>query len=248
MATPSKDSADGPRLSNLRSITSTATSGPGAAPKSLDPPGAGFFSLPKKVRDDVYGRVLALRHPVDLFRDPGGPVEAFIPERPRQLIAPLLVNRQMSKEAGAILYYTNTFVTDELQRQGVLLEAFLSIIGPTNCGSLSHLTMNFPAIVDSPEGYKLRDDGAYALTLVRTHCTNLEVLEFLHSSTRSIALDGTLSANPENAADALSSLDVLVNALDSPSRIIIRVCGETPRPQYISAMQGFGWLVYFGRN
>ncbi|KAJ4191845.1 hypothetical protein NW767_010752 [Fusarium falciforme] len=72
----------------------------------------GFSDLPGTVRQDIYKRVLAVAHPIYLFRDFGPRVESFAPDKPKRWIALLYVNRQISGEAKVVLYGDNNFYVD----------------------------------------------------------------------------------------------------------------------------------------
>ena len=106
----------------------------------------GFLDLPIHLRNRIYRQVLAVPHPIFLFQDPRCPIESFAPEKPSQWISLLYTNRQVSKEAKAVLYSTNEFALEEsTKRQGSLVKSFLNCFGPVNAGFLSYLRMDFPA-------------------------------------------------------------------------------------------------------
>lgn len=202
-----------------------------------------FFDLPRKTRDNIYGRILVVNHPIDLFRDTGGPVEAFAPEQPNHWTAALYVNRQMSRESGAILYGMNVFVVDEIRQQGVILEAFLKTIGPVNSASLSRLTLNLPAVIPMSEGFRLRDDSAHALRLIRIHCTGLQTLEFLSSGLKSFVFDPTIQDNVGTADEALSTVDLQIKAIGPLDRVLVRAKGQDSSSPLLRIMQDLGWII-----
>lgn len=131
-----------------------------------------IFSLPGKIRRNIYARVLVVAHPLFLLQDTGSQVvETFAPEKPFRWLALLRTNRQVHDEASAVLYGLNHFTfMDTTQHQGDLLQSFLNCIGTVNAGRLAHIGINFP-VVETAEGQPgkvmLRDDDLYSLKLLQ---------------------------------------------------------------------------------
>jgi hypothetical protein len=204
-----------------------------------------FLDLPDEIRNRIYEIVLIILHPLYVFQDPGSPVATFAPDRPRQWLALLHTNRQISVEACAVLYAINHFeFVDITQRQVGVLRSFLDCIGPVNAASLSHLCINFPvaeSIDDQPGKVRLRDDSLQSLKLLQDRCTSLSTLETLvHFKNSSF-----FTRTDEFLQEALSQIDAQLKAIPSLERIIIRV-EVNDRVLTSSAkdlMQEFGWLV-----
>ncbi|KAF2257477.1 hypothetical protein CC78DRAFT_527771 [Lojkania enalia] len=140
-----------------------------------------FLSLPPRIRNKIYMSSLIVPHPLYLFQEPGCRVELFAPDRPRRWPALLYTNRQISREASAMLYGINHFhLIDATEKQLSLLESFLDCIGDVNAASLSHLDINFPVVEDidgKPGQLRLRDDSSQILGLIKRKCTKLRTLE-----------------------------------------------------------------------
>ncbi|OGM42525.1 hypothetical protein ABOM_007919 [Aspergillus bombycis] len=207
---------------------------------------AGFLSLPIDLRNNIYRQVLAVPHTIFLFQDPGCPIESFAPEKPRQWLALLYTNRQISKEANAVLYSTNEFSLEEgTNRQGSLLKSFLNCIGSVNAGLLSYLRMNFPATerVDGQLGeIKIREDYLQTLRLLQEQCTNLKTLETLvYGPNYGLVTDTEI--NIRFLQDALKDINTQFRAIESLDRIIVRVCNGSLAPPTTEFMQQLGWIV-----
>lgn len=207
-----------------------------------------LLSLPQNIRDDIFKRVLVIAHPLYLFQDRGfGAVETFGPEIQRQLQALLYTNHQVRGEASAVLYGSNCFsLVDTTEKKATLLESFLSCIGPTNAGLLSHLCINFPA-VESVNWIRkkvtLREDGLRSLKLVQDKCTSLKTLE---ASVHSQNSEDLTQANPGDSKfiqEALSQIDAQLKLIPSLSRIIVRFYNGDPASEARELMQGYGWVV-----
>lgn len=209
-----------------------------------------FLDLPKGVRDDIYGRVLAVPHPLYLFQEPNSRVETFAPEKPSRWLAILLTNRQICHEASVILYGTNHFhLVDTTQQQPDLLRSFLDCIGSVNTASLSHLCINFPVLeeVDGQTGEaKLRDDSLQSLKLLRERCTQLSVLETLvHNKS-----DSVFRETGDSLQKALLSIDTQLKTISSLERIVVRIVVRDRVPTTLAKniMQGLGWVLFDDEN
>jgi hypothetical protein len=205
----------------------------------------GFFSLPRKIRDKIYKKVLRVRHPIYLFQDGSPRVETFGPERPPQWLELLKVNRQMNTEASEVLFKVNHFtLLDERMPQDQLLEAFLTCIGPANSASLSHLSICFPALEEGPsEDPQLRKDSRQRLGLLHDHCTNLETLEITFDVKNIRDLERATEGNPQLIRGVLSHCHSQLKLLPLLRNIIVRATGPMPSPSTTDAMQALGWIV-----
>ena len=98
-----------------------------------------LLSLPRNIRDDIFKRVLVVRHPLYLFQDKySAVVETFGPEIPVRWLALLYTNRQVHDEASAVLYGLNRFTLVDTTRQQVrLLQSFLNCIGSERRSTVS---------------------------------------------------------------------------------------------------------------
>ncbi|KNG82897.1 hypothetical protein ANOM_008191 [Aspergillus nomiae NRRL 13137] len=207
----------------------------------------GFSDLPIYLRNRIYRQVLAVSHPIFLFQDPRCPIESFTPEKPSQSLALLYTNRQVSKEAKAVLYSTNEFALEEsTKRQASLVKSFLNCIGPANAGFLSYLRMDFPAIerVDGQLGeIKIGEDGLQTLRLLQEQCTNLKTLETLvYGPNYGLLTDQEI--NVQLLRDVLEDINTQFRAIESLDRIIVKVCSGSASPPTIEFMEELGWIVF----
>lgn len=212
-------------------------------------PAINLFSLPRKIRNIIYRRVLVVLHPLFLFQDTGSRVETFAPEMPPRWLALLYTNRQVYDEASTVLYGSNRFTfVDATQHQHELIRSFLNCIGSVNAGSLSHICINFP--VAESVGHRgkvvLRKDSLHTLKLLRDKCTSLTTLETqIHSQHSS----GLIIIDPNNLQffrEALLQFDAQLKAMCSLEKVIIRFYDRTPIPGVTELMQGFGWVILQG--
>jgi hypothetical protein len=194
--------------------------------------------------------VLIVLHPLYLFQDQGSPVGAFAPDKPRQWLALLHTNRQISVEASAVLYKVNHFeLVDITERQTGVLQSFLDCIGSVNAASLSHLCINFPIAVsidEEPENVRLRADSIQSLKLLQDKCTNLLTLETaVHFKNF-----GFFKKTDQFLREAFSQIDEQLKAIHSLQRVIVRVEAQSGPLTYAAKdmMQRLGWLVLSGNE
>ena len=211
-----------------------------------------FFSLPSKIRKDVYQKVLIVAHPILLFQEPGSRVETFAPDKPSQWLALLYTNRQMHNEASAVLYRMNSFTLVDTTRQQVdLLQSFLHCLGTVNADFLSHLNINFPVterVEGQPGKVKLRADSLQSLKLLQENCTNLTTLEAHIHHQNSVGLTQTDHDSSQFIREALSEIDAQLNAIPSLNKVIVRVYDRNVIPQAMDSMRGLGWIVLSGNS
>ncbi|KAF2721181.1 hypothetical protein K431DRAFT_328693, partial [Polychaeton citri CBS 116435] len=203
-----------------------------------------FFSLPCKIRDDIYNRVLVIPYQLHLFQDTTSRVETFAPERPREWLALLYTNRQMRREASAILYKVNIFdLMDTTQQPFDLLKDFLNQVGPVNAGSLSHVCISLPVIEGQPGNFQLREDGSQNLKLLQKQCTGLATLEFHIYSSRSSTFPKADQGDFKFVQKMLKYLELQLKVIPSLEKVIIRIYDRTLPSPVIDIMKGFGWIV-----
>ena len=210
-----------------------------------------FFNLPREVRNEIYSEVLVVEHPVFLFQDGSPRVETFAPDKPHRWLSLLFVNRQMHREASAVLYGLNDYyLVDATQQQVDLLGSFVQSIGSMNSGSLSHLCINFPGaeIVDDQSGkVKLQDGSMQVFRLLRERCTNLRTIELSIHSEYSSWLTKSIGSNLQVIQDGLQQIDAQLRANPSLQTIIVRARDDNPPPLVNDLMQGFRWVILRGR-
>ncbi|KAK7224784.1 hypothetical protein V2G26_012787 [Clonostachys chloroleuca] len=221
---------------------------------TLSPPGPtapkGFFDLPAKVRQRIYESVLIVAHPIYLFQGQGSQVEAFAPEKPRKWLALFQTNRQMHKEASAVLYSSNIFnLVDTTEKQPDLLHSFLKSIGSLNSGALKHLCIKFPGVEKAQnraQRCKLTEESLSSLSLLKQECTCLKTLEvFLHKQKAS-GLTQLIEDDPTLATEALSQIDAQLKEISSLVNIIVRVYDKNLNPSLEPSMKELGWTVLRG--
>jgi hypothetical protein len=206
----------------------------------------GFFSLPIEIRNDIYKRILVLPHPIHLFQDPGCAVQSFLPEKPYEWLALLYTNRQISEEARAVLYGSNKFSFEEVESwkpQGSLLNSFLSCIGSVGAGSLSSLSMNFPATeqIEGRSGeIEIRDDSLQSLRLLQNKCIKLNTLEILIFSKKTSRL---ITEDQTFARGVFLEINAQLRRINSLNNIILRACSDSPAPSVTEFLHGLGWII-----
>lgn len=211
-----------------------------------------IFSLPVEIRENIYRRVLIVRHPLFLFQDPGSQVvETFGPERPFRWLALLYTNRQVHDEATTVLYGLNTFTfMDTTGQQASLLRCFFNCIGSSNAGQLSHLCINFP-VVESVEGQAgapiLREDDLHTLKLLQEKCTRLTTLEAFVYGRNAPNLIHPSHDDSQFIQDALFQINAELKAIPSLDKIIVRWYDGALSPLVMELMQGLGWVILRGR-
>jgi hypothetical protein len=175
---------------------------------------------------------LHLPHPVYIFQDPGSGVEVFAPERPVKWLAFLYVNRQIAREASAVLYAQNHFhLVDIMEQQAGLLQSFLDCIGPKNAAAVAHISINFP----------FGEEGLHSLRLLQDCCTNLRCLEaVVHRK------NADFFAQPDNILRvALHSIDTRFRAMAKLKKIVVRFHNGGVSHPIQECMQELGWKVVF---
>ncbi|KAF7877701.1 hypothetical protein EAF04_001372 [Stromatinia cepivora] len=216
-------------------------------------PPSGFLSLPRKVRDDIYQRLLIVAHPLYLFQEKGAEaVEMFAPDRPVRWLALLYTNRQIHEEACAVLYQLNNFTfMNTTQHQANLLQSFLTCIGSINASQLSHICINFPVaenVKDQPGKLILREDDLRSLKLLQEKCTKLTTLEALVYSYNPIGLAKASQDSDDLRLiqEVFSQVNRQFNAIPSLKKIIVRFYNGSPTHEVKELMQQLQWIVSFG--
>jgi hypothetical protein len=204
-----------------------------------------FLNLPRGVRNNIYKRLLVLRHPIYIFQEPNSPVESFAPDRPFRWLALLHTNRQIYTESSAVLYSMNQFHFEDITPTQVdLLRSFLDCIGPMNAASLSRLCVNFPVaerIHDQAERVELRTDSLQSVRLYQDKCTKLSTLELVvHYKNSSFFREPN-----DFLRGALSLIDSQLRAVPSLRRIIVRFIdfNGIPTTSVGDFMRELGWEV-----
>jgi hypothetical protein len=204
-----------------------------------------FLDLPRGVRNNVYRRLLVLRHPIYIFQEPNSLVESFAPDRPFRWLALLHTNRQIYTESSATLYGMNQFHLEEITPlQADLLRSFLDCIGPINAASLSYLCVNFPVaerINGQAERVELRIDSLQSVKLYQDTCTKLSTLELVVHYKNS-----SFFREPDDfLREALSLIDAQLRAILSLRQIIVRFVdfNGIPTTSAEQLMRKLGWIV-----
>lgn len=204
-----------------------------------------FIDLPRRVRDNIYKRLLVLQHPLYIFQEPNSPIESFAPDRPFRWLALLRTNRQIYIESSAVLYGMNQFQLEDITPlQADLLRSFLDCIGPLNAASLSYLSVNFPVaerINDQAKRLELRTDSLQSVRLYRDKCTKLSTLEtVVHYKNSSFFRE------PDDfLREALLLIDARLRAIPSLRKIIVRFLdfNGIPTASAKDYMRELGWIV-----
>ncbi|KAB8356446.1 hypothetical protein FH972_024029 [Carpinus fangiana] len=209
-----------------------------------------FLDLPLPVRKDVYTRTLNVNHPLFLFQDSTSTIKSFAPDKPKEWLALLRVNRQVGSESCAILYMENHFSLVETAQEQGLVQSFIRCIGKANSNSLSHLTMNFPSSDISPamlENDTVTADGLRNFKLLRDNCNSLRSLELLvHPDIKS-----TTTAREEGHDPHLETLGQIRDILDmipSLQRITIRAHSNSLSCQAVAQVKRFDWALILPEN
>ncbi len=217
-----------------------------------------ILSLPRAVRDDIYRRVLVVRHPIFVFQETGSSVvESFAPDKPRRWHALRHVSHKVCDEAREILYGANHFsFMDTAQHQASLLSSFLHHIGPVNAGHLRHISINFPVMsglgsVGKHGGgeFTLREDDLQSMQLLQEKCTSLKTLEMrLYGQNAADLYKASQdTASAQLVREALIQIDARREAISSLDDFIIRVYGEPLAPELEESKRWLGWAVLPGR-
>ncbi|KAI8712870.1 hypothetical protein NCS52_01386400 [Fusarium sp. LHS14.1] len=221
-----------------------------ASDKGSQPAAVGFMDLPGLVREGIYKHVLTIKHPVYLFQDFGRRVEAFAPDKPKQWIALLYTNRQISSEAKAVLYGNNNFhLMDNPEKHGALLQSFLGSIGSSNANSLSYLCLGFPVAEKAQgqaDGVAIRQDSLQSLSLVREQCLGINTLEMQMCKENSRLLVGAREEDAQLVRDVLLRVDAQLQAISSVKKIVIRLSIKGVPSLVVDAMQNLAWVVLDG--
>ena len=222
-----------------------------------------LLRLPRKIRDDIYRRVLIVPHPLYLFKDGAvHKVELFAPDRPARWPTLLYINRIIHDEAIEILYRSHQFVlVDTGRSQATLLETFLDLIGSVNAGYLSHICINFPVAATDLQraaGHKvgpedvtgiLLDEDLHGLKLIQQRCRNLTTLEmYVHSeNSQGLVASAGQGEMSRHTNEALAEVEAQLKAIASLKKVIVRLYNGPLNREVAEVMQSFGWAVLSGR-
>jgi hypothetical protein len=204
-----------------------------------------FLDLPRGVRNNIYKRLLVLRHPLHIFQEPNSPVESFAPDGPIRWLALLYTSRQIYTESRAVLYGNNQFHLEDITpHQTELLRSFLYCIGPLNAASISHLCVNFPVaerIHGEAEGIELGTDSLQTVRLCKGQCNNLATLETVVHYKNS----GFFREPDDFLREALRLVNEQLRAIRSLRMIVVRFVdfNGIPTASATTIMQKLGWIV-----
>lgn len=212
-----------------------------------------FFDLPPQARDDIYRKVLAVGHPLYLFKDSHSPrVKLFAPDTRPRWLALLFTNRQLHAEASAILYRFNHFAfvdtSPTTPNPGNVVQSFLNNIGSVNAAHLSHVSINFPG-ADSQDGKAvLREADFCVLKLLQEKCNGLATLELLvqQGNSKGLTAAGQAQDSSHSARETLSQVDAQFKDIPSLRKVIVRFYSGSPAPGVAELMQGYGWVILTG--
>ncbi|KAK4450250.1 hypothetical protein QBC34DRAFT_77919 [Podospora aff. communis PSN243] len=214
---------------------------------------SGLLSLPRELRDNIYLNVLDVKHPLYLFKeDNSDDVEVFAPRTPARWLALLHTNRKIHAEACETLYGRHKFVfVDTAKSQGDLLGVFLHKIGAVNAGYLTHVCINFPAmIVDRQDQNAARKPDLLELELLQERCGSLRTLEaFVYGQNSKGLVAGRYSPTLGSLStpEALLQVDAKFKAIPSLPAVLIKPSNGPLAPEVVELMQGFGWVISVGR-
>ena len=209
---------------------------------------AKLLDLPIEIRRIIYKLVLAVNTPLYLFGE-STQVRSFALELPRQWLALLHTNQQISNEASAVLYSSNRFTLVDATKQEELLQSFLDGIGPANASSLSFLTVGFPVverISEESQKPRLHKESLRSLALLQERCTGLTTLQAMIQSQNSSGLSKENQDDLPFIKDAFSQIDTQMRAIPSLRRISVRIYGVNLNPRVVELMQGLGWVIFVG--
>lgn len=216
------------------------------------PASTGFLSLPRNARDRIYEKSLIVPPPIVLFEGPPSQgVESFAPQKPAQWPALLLVNRQLHDEARSVLYGHNHFnLVDTSQGEIAVIQSFLARIGPSSAGSLTHLSISFPAVEytssQEPGSSAVKEEGFESLKILQEKCTNIQTLELYVYGENSRTLDQARDDSSPSAQEIVSEVDRHLKAISSLKKVIVRFYDGEPPRRVRDMMQELGWAVLQG--
>lgn len=209
------------------------------------PPATNLFSLPLKIREDIYQRVLALSEPLCI-----SPIRVyddflpFFPEKSDHQLALLHVNRQLRDEASLIACSCNHFVLlANDQEQADLLETFLSRIGPIGAGRLPHITIKFPLVTslkDQTSKYEIAEDDQRSLQLLQESCSMLKTIEMSNELNKNLG---------EANFETLALIDAQLKAISSLENVVVNCYGLGLEPEVAESIQRLpGWSTVIKEN
>ncbi|KAE8551779.1 hypothetical protein TMatcc_001763 [Talaromyces marneffei ATCC 18224] len=203
-----------------------------------------FLDLPIEIRNNIYKRVLAVPHPLYIFQDSRSRLEIFAPEKPHQWLGLLFSNRQVSEEARTVLYGNNQFHFMETTPR--LLTSFFNVIGYSNAGLLSRLSIKFPTFEiskDRPGEIRIHTDSLQSIQLLQQRCVKLTSLEALvYDPSEAVTDDWEI----QSVRDVLAEINTQFRCIRSLKEIIVRVYTKPPSPSIRALMNELGWVVVVG--
>lgn len=192
--------------------------------------------------------VLVLKSPLQLWRD-SSQLHTFAPEMPYRWLALLYTNRQIYDEASAVVYSSNRFTLVDSTQEFELLQSFLTSIGSTNAGFLSHLCISFPvleAVGDESGTVNLSKESLQSLVFLQRMCTGLKTIETLIFHQNSGGLRKASEDNLEFVEKAISQIDHHLRAIPSLKEFVVRIYDRNVTSSVRAVMQRPGWKVFLG--
>ncbi|KAL8654905.1 MAG: hypothetical protein Q9226_003252 [Calogaya cf. arnoldii] len=169
-----------------------------------------FFSLPREIRDQIYGLVLLQQEPIDPFNN----------WRQQQLTPGLLrANKTVHQEASS-QFYAQNYIEFSIHTSNNVAPFFRQI-GRNNANYIRHIDLDFPDFQClNLNNVALADGSAGILAIIQSSCANLSTL----TMGRSMAFGNPLLAagvDPNVITEALELIDTHIRAIASLQEVAI---------------------------
>ena len=193
-----------------------------------------FFSLPRELRNMIYGPVLLQQEPIDPWH--------YCYRRGDLTPGLLRVNRAIHREASSLFYSQNRF--DFTHSSSEHVASFLGQIGRVSADFIQHVCIDFPDFLPlEPGDVTLKDDSICILANFRNGCASLSTLTTSLYSTNAMELRLDALDNPKLVTEALKLVNTHFRAISSLQQIIVEVYEDGPSDQIRRVMKSHGWTI-----
>ncbi|KAL8847493.1 MAG: hypothetical protein Q9221_007486 [Calogaya cf. arnoldii] len=197
-----------------------------------------FFSLPREIRDQIYGLVLLHQEPLDPFNG----------WRQQQHTPGLLRANKIVHDEASSLFYARSCI-DITHGNNEDVASFFRQIGRGNANHIRHIYLDF---LDFQclrlNNVALTHASAGILATIQSNCANLYTLTTERDDTDTIEFELDSRGDPKVVTEALDLVSSHFRAIASLQKIIVEVFEDGPNDFGLNdhirkEMERHGWTI-----
>ncbi|KAH6652794.1 hypothetical protein BKA67DRAFT_301437 [Truncatella angustata] len=197
-----------------------------------------FLSLPRELRDQIYGLCLLREEPFDPWMG--------YDLRQELTIGLFRVSKTVHHETSSLFYTLNHFDFSTATPGEIAL--FITAIG-THSNYIRHIHINFPQFLHlEPGNVTLEDSHIGILANIQSGCTNLSTVTTSLWSSNAMELKLDALDYPKIVNEALKLADSHFRGIPSLQEIIVELYEDGPNDHIRRQMKSYGWTIRTTEN